>query len=396
MSCPAIASGDAFLGSTLDYLDCAGQQLGETGYQAMSAPGSIVGEVLLACFTLFIAIQGFRLMFGQRLDIGDATVAAVKIGLVLLLATSWPAVRTLFHDTAVKGPAELVAQIGGNPAAMTSQLQLVDSGMVALTKWGTGKLDIRAGRTASGSPAASAFAGEAADESTAFSGGRLFFLVSAIAAIGVPRLLGGLLLSVLPILAGLILFDRARGVAAGWARAWLFAFLGGFVASVLLAIEAAMLQPWLSRVIAERAASLATPSAPTELMAMTGAFAVMILAVLALVARFCFASDPVVIVGRAWHAGAEWASHRTNASAPPQPAIATVGLEPSRVHQISSAITAQGRREQLSMRPSHSLEVKSTSEPNVDNAANSESRRSQRPRRASPRLARSSRKRDLQ
>lgn len=395
MSCPTIASGDAFLGSTLTYLDCAGQQLGETGYQAMSAPGSVVGQVLLACLTLFIAIQGFRLMFGQRLDLGGATVAAVKIGLVLMLAGSWPAVRVLFHDTLVKGPSELVVQIGGNPASMATQLQSVDSGIVALTKWGTGKLDIRAGRTADGSPAGSEFAGEAADESTAFSGGRLFFLVSAIGAVGLPRLMGGLLVSILPLVAGLLLFDRARSIAIGWARAWLFLFLAGFAGSILLAIEAAMLQPWLARVIEERSANLATPSAPIELMAMTGAFAVMIVGSLALLARVCFSADVVTPVQAAWSRGQQLLNNHAQEPVTHRPQPAVANIEQSRVQQIGASMAAADRRATLSGRAEPLSGGWGSRDSQSGTVGTGTGRAPDRMKRATQRLSRSSRKRDL-
>lgn len=395
MSCPSIASGDRFLGSTLAYLDCAGQQLGEAGYQAMSAPGSIVGQVLLACLTLFIAFQGLRLMFGQRLGMGDAAMAAVKIGLVLMLAGSWPAVRTLFHDTAVRGPSELVAQIGGNPSSMAQQLQSVDSGIVALTKWGTGKLDIRAGRTADGSPAASEFAGEATNESLGLSMGRLFYLVGAIAALGFPRLVGGLLVSMLPLFAGLLLFDRARGLTIGWVRAWLFVVLASFAGSLLLAIESAMLQPWLVRVIGERAANLATPSAPAELLAMTLAFAVILTGSLMLLARICFAIDPAISLSWLSEGGRRWSdSSQGQGQARPQPAAATDLSAPSRASRIGAAF-ATGDRLYPAPRVSGGGSYNgSASFDRADAPSSSSGRGSTRPRRAAQRASRSIRKRD--
>lgn len=291
MSCAAIASGDQFLVSTLNSLECSGQQLGELGYQALAGPNSPIAQLLLALLTLFIAIHATKLMFGRPIDLGSASIAAIKIGLVLMLATSWPAVKTLFYDTAIKGPSELVAQMGGDDATLLVRLQRVDRGMVTLTSWGTGKLDIQSGRTAEGGAAASAFSGEALDEALGFGGGRLAFLVSVIGGLGLAWLGSGILVSLLPLFAGFLLFDATRGLAMGWLRAWLFLFLASLSLSLILAVEASLVEPWLVRVIAERASHFATPSAPIELAAMTGAFSLISMATLFLLARTCFMID---------------------------------------------------------------------------------------------------------
>lgn len=393
MSCPTISSGDQFLGSTLSYLDCAGQQLGEAGYRALSAPGSVVGQVLLASLTLFIAFQGLRLMFGQRLDWGDAAMAAVRIGLVLLLAGSWPAVRTLFHETAVRGPSELVAQMGGNRNTIVEQLQNVDSGMVALTKWGTGKLDIRAGRTAAGDPAASAFAGEATNESLGFSTGRLLFLVDVLGGLGLPLLMSGLLVSVLPLFAGLLLFDRARGLMIGWVRAWFFCVLASLTATLLLAIESAMLQPWLVRLIGERSASLATPSAPIELLAMTGAFTLILGGSLMILMRVCFAIDPMVSVAWATAKARSWMDHSEAEPIARRPALAQGSNEVSRAQQIGSALTTRVRHEQAGM-TGGGMAFGQAGIGSDAGVTGTTGRSSAQSRRASQRLSRSSRKRD--
>ena len=53
----------------------------------------------------------------RRRALRDGVLALVKIGIVLALATSWAAYRTLVYDVALKGPAELAAQIG-QPAGL--------------------------------------------------------------------------------------------------------------------------------------------------------------------------------------------------------------------------------------------------------------------------------------
>lgn len=304
MSCTGIASGDQFLGSTLRSLECAGQSLGEAGYQALSAPGSVVGHILLAMLTLFIAVQGARLVFGRSLDIGEASVSAVKIGLVIMLATSWPAVRTIFYDTAIKGPSQLVGQMGGDQAALQARLQRIDGGIVRLTQWGTGKLDLQAGRTADGSPAATAFNGQALNDAIGLAGGRFLYLVGVIGGLGSTWLLSGLLVSLLPLFAGFLLFDHLRGLAFGWLRAWCFLFVSSLALTLLLAVEASLLEPWLVQTIDERAADFATPSAPIELVSITGAFGLIMAVTLIVLGRLCFFSDIPTLSSR-WQLGRE-------------------------------------------------------------------------------------------
>ena len=73
--------------------------------------------VLTGLLTLFVALLGYRMLFGQTPAVRDGVLALVKIGIVLALATSWTAYRTLIYDVALRGPAELAADIG-RPAAL--------------------------------------------------------------------------------------------------------------------------------------------------------------------------------------------------------------------------------------------------------------------------------------
>lgn len=290
--CAPITSGGGFLKGTLAYFDCAGQQIGAFGYQALAAPGSPVSQIMLALITLFIAWFGIRMMFGRTPDIGGVVLAAAKIGLVLMLMTSWPAVRTLVFDPSFDGPAELVGQANGPQSErLEDRLQRVDDGIVALTSWGTGKLDIRAGRTADGQPAASAFSGIALTDSLAFGAARLSYLVATLMTFGLLRLLGGVMIAALPLFAGLLLFEATRGLFDGWARLLFALFVCSFSVPLILSVELALLEPWLAQAIAQRGAYFATPSAPTELLAMTASFFLILAGSTALIVRACFSAD---------------------------------------------------------------------------------------------------------
>lgn len=296
MSCGLVANGDRFLAATLDHLACAGSQLASAGYQSV-AGAPFLNALLLTLLTLFVAFIGVRLMFKQGPDLGDATIASVKVGIVLMLAVSWPAVRTLAFDPIVKGPAQVLDRLGGEEG-VSARLQRIDDGVVALTSWGTGKLDIRVGRTASGEPAASAFSGEATNESLGFSVGRMIFLTGTLASLGGVLLASGLMIALLPLFAGFLLFDNTRGIFFGWAKSMAFLFIAGVVVPAILLVEANILEPWLAGAISERQQFLATPSAPIELVALTSTFALLLAFALWLSARLCFNSELIVVVRR--------------------------------------------------------------------------------------------------
>lgn len=344
-SCVPISSGGAFLRSTLDYLDCAGQQLGASGYQALAAPGSVIGQLILTMLTLFIAWHGFRMMFGRMPDMGTAVLAVAKIGLVLMLVSSWPAVRTLFYDTSFSGPSELQRPLNGATSRIEDRLQQVDDGIVALTSWGTGKLDIRAGRTAEGQPAASSFSGIAAADNLALGAARLAYLVGVLMTFGLLSLLAGVLIAALPLFAGFLLFDTGRSLFMGWLRMILAVFVASFSVPLILTAELSLLEPWLSRVIAERGAFYATPSAPTELLAITGSFFLILLGSTALLIRLCFLADVPVLQEqlRSWRAG------RQGQAAAPQPertrmTALEIDASPSRAESIARTLQINSQR----------------------------------------------------
>lgn len=339
-ACAPISSGSGFLKSSLAYLDCAGREVGSSGYVALTPPGSAISQLILAAITLFIAWHGIRMMFGRTPDTSDAVIAVAKIGLVLMLVTSWPAVRTLFAAPAFNGSAELVAEthIRG-PLPLEDRLQRVDDGIVALTKWGTGKLDIRAGRTAAGQPAASEFAGVALTDNLALGLGRLAFLVSALMSIGLLKLLTGVMISALPLFASLLLFDVTRSLFLGWVR-FIFAMLvAGFALPLILTVELSLIEPWLVRAIAERSAFYATPAAPTELVAMTVSFLLILGAAIALIAKTCLSVDIAVVTSRMgrWRQAGTPVLEQIHSSR--QPATIRPPAEPSRAERLALTLS---------------------------------------------------------
>ncbi|WEK46391.1 MAG: type IV secretion system protein [Candidatus Andeanibacterium colombiense] len=290
MACPAVTTGQGFLTETLSHLDCQAQIVGSYGFQSLANSGSPASSLLTALLTLFVALFGIRLLFGRRVGPGDAVGAVLKIGIVLTLALSWPAFRTLAYDTVLHGPAQLGATIGGDALpelgdGLAGRLQQVDDGIIALTQVGSGRqvgsLDVPGEQPGS-------FQGIALQDESALGYGRTIFLGATIGMLGALRIAAALLLALTPVIAGLLLFDVTRGIFAGWLRGLVLTALGSLGISLLLAIEVAVMEPWLEDALNRRTLGYATPGAPTELLALSLGFALAGFTLLAVLTRVAF------------------------------------------------------------------------------------------------------------
>ncbi|HWT13506.1 MAG TPA: type IV secretion system protein, partial [Allosphingosinicella sp.] len=291
MVCPALAPPAGFLGGMIHFIDCQAQTIGAQGYQALAAPGSTFSLILTGLLTLFVALFGYRMLFGQMPVMRDGVLALVKIGLVLALATGWPAYRALFYDVALNGPAQLASEIGGpaglpgTDGGLVARLQLADGSLVALAVVGVGTAEIPVGSTADRVAAGVVPPAFPGFDSFALGSARVFFLTGTIAAFGSVRLIAGLLLALGPFFIAFLLFDGTRGLFEGWLRVLAGAALGALGTAIALAVELALLEPRLADLLARRAAGLPVPAAPVELLVITLVFALALLAILYASAR---------------------------------------------------------------------------------------------------------------
>lgn len=327
MACPAVTTGTGFLVSSLSHIDCQAQTLGSFGFQALASPGSPAAITLTALLTLFIAIYGIRLLFGPTDEPRDLVGAVLKVGIVLTLAASWPAFRTLAYDTVLKGPGELAAAIMPSTlpsaqAGLAARLQGIDSGIAALTAAGTGR---QTGEVID-EGAASGFRPIALEDEAGLGWSRPLFLAATIGPLAALRIAGGLLLALAPLVAGLLLFDLTRGLFAGWLRGLALVALGSLGLAVLYSVQVAVMEPWLAEVLNRRALGYATPTAPTELLALVLGFAIAAAGLMALLAKVAFQNA--------------WASR--------QPILARLGAT------IASGDTSGAIRSPTTMIPVHS------------------------------------------
>ena len=278
MACPAITTGDSFLATTLGHIDCQAQTLGSFGFTALADPTSPTSLALTSLLTVFIALFGIRLLLGYPASGRDTIGDVIKIGIVLTLATSWPAWRVIGYDLVINGPGEIARAIGmgtglqGGAGDLTERLQQADNALSALGGLGSGRLGV-----AQGDWFQLGFA-------------RIMFLAGTLAPLALIRLTAGILLAIAPLMAGLLLFGITRSIFTGWARGLVMTFLASLLLTLLLGAQLAVIEPWLTDALTKRAADQQILDAPAEILAVTLAFAVACLGSLAIAARIAFFS----------------------------------------------------------------------------------------------------------
>lgn len=346
MACPAIITGDSFLLRVLAHIDCQAQVIGSYGYLALGQPGSTASVLMTSLLTLFIALFGIRLLFGPSPGARDLVFNVLKIGIVLTLAFSWPAFRTVIYDVTLKGPAEIATVIAGASGnerqgeALAQRLQRADNAIVRLTEVGAGR---NLGALIDKDKPGGTFEGSAINDDTAFGSARLLFLAGTIGALALLRIAAGLLLALTPLVAGLWFFPWSRGIVSGWIKGLSLTMTGSIGTAIVLSVELALIEPWLADALKVRSLGYAIPAAPTELFAIMLAFAIVQLMMIWLLAK--------VVFTRGWLTLPDF-PRIPEQQMVPQPSFsgnAARGEIPfNRAEQISSAVETVVRREQSS------------------------------------------------
>jgi type IV secretion system protein VirB6 len=244
-SCPA---ADApLVQGLIGSVDCQVHGLAQAGYAALSAPGSPVSTLLTVLMTLYVGFMGYRLVLGRgTLRIGDATIAAVKLALVVALATNWALLETLAYDLLFKAPTEvgalLLAQLDAGSGKLDPYVRLqfaFDALQEAAQHFAT-----RAGaRDAAlqGGPGFAAFAANL---------GGLVMLLTSLGVVLACKVLLSVLLALAPIIAGLLLFETTRGLVEGWLKAMIALAVLPMIATIALSLQLAMMAPSLKALAA--------------------------------------------------------------------------------------------------------------------------------------------------
>ena len=243
-SCPAPAPEDPLVQSLIGTVDCNVQGLVHTGYTAIFQPGGAIAGLLTMLLTLYVAIMGYRLLLGQsQLRVSDFALNAVKLGVVIALATQWDTYQTVVYDLLFRGPQQLAGAIASavHPDSTLLHGDVFDGLQTAfdeLSGFGAGY--------ASHAPAsASPLLGGAGFGALLLTSSASVLLLSTLGVLLVAKIVLGLLLAVGPLFIALLLFESTRGVFEGWLRASLAFAFAPLATTVLLGIALTMLEPSL-------------------------------------------------------------------------------------------------------------------------------------------------------
>ena len=328
----------------LTSVDCNVQAVSELGYRAVAAPDSQLAVALTIMLTIYVAVFGLRLLMGTApLRVGDLTVTALKIGLVLAMATSWPTYQHVLFDTLFRGPEELAASMMG---AMQPPNSLLRGNPFDGLQVSYDQLQAAAAFFVRISPAtASPFTGGVPFAAFGLNIASFMMLFTTLGIILAAKVVLGLLLALGPIFVAFLLFDSTRGVFEGWLRAALaFAFVPLFVTLALL-VQLTLIEPYLLALSQMRASG--TPDLP----AATSAFVLTLIASgvsLAGVIGIFIIALGFKLPGRSAGAvanGAAPGAAAHHSTVTPSPQTASVQPLQPRVAAISAAMVSMDRRE---------------------------------------------------
>jgi type IV secretion system protein VirB6 len=225
----------------LTAVDCNTRGFARLGYESLTASGSPFQTALTALLTVYVAVIGYRLLFGNGARLSDGPGIALKIGAVLALVSSWSLFQTLVFDVAERAPMEIAALISApmrGPALAADPIGGLQAAYDQLSDTST------AFAHPPKSVPDSAQAGYAtASQALSLSANALF--VASAGLIAVITIAIGLLTATGPLFIALFLFFETRGFFVGWVRALAACAFGLISAWSLTVLMLHAVQPWM-------------------------------------------------------------------------------------------------------------------------------------------------------
>ena len=263
----APAATDKFAARLLADTDCQAFGMVERGYAALSQPGGTVSTALTGLMVIAVAFFGYRLLLGRGLALRDALDLTVKLGVVLLVATSWELWQTLAYQGIAQAPTQVATEMLtgiGSPPPLDSLQHTLDALADAAVGYRT-----RAG-------IASPLVGGPAAAAAVLNLSAIVLTLSTVGLLVAARVVQAILLAIAPAMAGFLLFDGTRGMAQGWLGAIVGAALAPLFVLLVAALEFAILTPMIERLLAEQAAGTFENSSvmPIGLVAVVFVFAI--------------------------------------------------------------------------------------------------------------------------
>jgi type IV secretion system protein VirB6 len=269
----------------------------------------------------------------------------------------------VIYDVVLHEPAELVAEVGGadglpgSSGGLVGRLDNADRSFEALAIYGAGQPRPNAAGQFATPVVPPMFIGF---DTFALGAARAIFLAGAIGAFALLRIAGGFLLAFGPLFILFLLFEGTRGLFEGWLRALIGIAFGALATSIVLGIELALIEPWLTDLLARRAAGIAVIGAPAQLLAIAAIFAGVLGVMLFVMGRIAF-SWKLPISWPELHALAR-GSVQDNRRAFPSSRDRIPVADRSRAALIADAVATIQRREQGGMPGSGATRARVTSQ----------------------------------
>ena len=125
--CAAINATAGSAETMVNTVDCYMQSTVQAGYANLLGPGSVFGYALTIALTIYVAIVGYRLIFGRSsLSMGEMAPRMLLIGAVLALTSNWATYQILVYDVLTDGPQEIVSAVNPSAGQSSSVNQRVD------------------------------------------------------------------------------------------------------------------------------------------------------------------------------------------------------------------------------------------------------------------------------
>ncbi len=244
---------DCYIGSTV-----------QAGYANLLGQGSVFNIALTMALTIYVAIIGYRLIFGRSsLSVGEMMPRMIIIGAVLALTSNWATYQVLVYDLLTDGPQEIVRAINpgdGDVRGITERVDMLSGRMVDLADAWT-EFDARPDQMLPTNTTATepATLPVTANNITAFVTPKdslgpnmllfsaLFLVLASAGVLVVTKIVLGLLLLLGPVFAVLGLFASTRGLALGWGRAAVMMALVPIMTMITSAGAVAALEPILTQ-----------------------------------------------------------------------------------------------------------------------------------------------------
>lgn len=289
-ACPAFDPLAPYAIELVAFVDCHARNLGEFGYMSWSQGGGL-GVLLGGLITILVALFGYRLLLGEALTLHELISPAVRIGVVLVLATQWPAYRVLVYDVVVLGPGQISQQLLSSDGLGASSLNRTQSVYEAVDRvvHPPNQRRTQGPGAAEGEPpgASRPLGGLTADDRKNVDWAGYVFLTTTLGGMLAVRVAAGLLLALAPLFVVGLLFDPLRGLFMGWVRALMAVALGSVAVAVGLAVELEVLEAQLRTLIAVAGSGEFIAMLPGEILLSASLFAIILTGLLVSIGWAC-------------------------------------------------------------------------------------------------------------